>query len=349
MKITHTLILLIAPLLIMPGARAQAAPAADTASAGGTTPGSGKASKAKHIKIELHPQDMTYTERTPLAQRNQGRRLFKKGNQAFEQRAVDNAYKYYLASYKLWPHPRVLFNIAVSLGFLSRPLESARNFRKVLRYGPDPVTKHRFKQAAERYIELMGQLTNLIVTCADAGAKLFINGKPIGSAPMKKKITLGPGTHMVTASLSGKVPFSAQVRLEPGELKSLNVSLEAFSDRVRFRSVPRYHWYVPTLVTAGAVALASAGLGLLMSGRATVGTIQDEINRTIAQQGTSATFVYDENRESSAVGLQKGGWALIGVAGATGIAALVLWIMRKKKVRYTTRTTLKGDKVQIRF
>lgn len=343
MKLSHRLTLLIAPLLLLPWGQALAAPA------GGAAPESGKASKAKRIAVELPPQDMTYTERTSPAQRAQGRRLFKKGNEAFEQRAVDNAYKYYKAAFKLWPHPRVLFNIAVSLGFLSRPLESARTFRKVLRYGPEPVTKHRYKQAAERYIELMGQLTNLIVTCSDAGAKLFINGKPIGTGPMKKKVTLGPGTHMVTASLAGKVPFSAQVRLEPGELKSINVSLEAFSDRVRWRSVSRYHWYVPTLITSGAAVLASVGLGLLMSGRNTVGGIQDTINQGIAQNGTSQTFGYDTNRESSALGLQKGGWALIGVGGATGVAAIVLWILRKKRVRYTTRSTTKGDSVKIRF
>ena len=159
MKRTHIRItFMVALLFLVPGGHALAAPA------GGTTPGTGKASKAKRIKIELPAQDLTYSESTSKAQREQGRRLFKKGNQAFEQRAVDNAYKYYMASYKLWPHPRVLFNIAVSLGFLSRPLESARTFRKVLRYGPEPITKHRFKQASERYIELMGQLTNLIVT-----------------------------------------------------------------------------------------------------------------------------------------------------------------------------------------
>jgi len=343
MKRTHNLILMVALVLPVSGGHALAAPAKRAA------PGTGKASKAKRIKIELPAQDLTYTERTAKDQRDQGRRLFKKGNQAFEQRAVDNAYKYYKASYKLWPHPRVLFNIAVSLGFLSRPLESARTFRKVLRYGPEPITKHRYKQASERYIELMGQLTNLIVTCTDAGAKLFINGKPIGSAPMKKKVTLGPGTHMVTASLPGKVPFSAQVRLEPGELKSINVNLEAFSDRVRWRSVSRYHWAVPTAVTIGAAALASVGLGLLMSGRSTVGEIQDTINQTIAQQGTSHTFVYDTNRENAALGLQKGGWGLIGVAGAASVAAVVLWILRKKRVRYTTRTTGQGTNVKIRF
>jgi PEGA domain len=330
MRLTHTLILLIAPLFITTGGRALAAPA------GGTTPGSGAATKGKRIAVELPPQDLTYSEQTAQAQRDQGRRLFKKGNQAFEQRAVDNAYKYYMAAYKLWPHPRVLFNIAVSLGFLSRPLESARRFRKVLRYGPDPITTHRYKQASERYIELMGQLTNLIVTCPDTGAKLFIDGKPIGSAPMKKKITLGPGTHMVTASLPGKVPYSAQVRLEPGELKSIAVSMEAFSDRVRFRSVPRYHWYVPTLVTVAAALLTGGGAAMLGWGRGDIDKLQQEVDGIIRDRDPpDSPFPYDTNREDTAVTMQKAGFAVLGMAGAAAVAAVVLWILQKKKVRYT--------------
>lgn len=329
MKRTHHILIPIVGLLLsLPGGYAGAAPA------GGTAPGSGKASKAKRVKVELPPQDMTYTEGTPKAQKEQGRKLFKKGNQAFEQRAVDNAFKYYQAAYKLWPHPRVLFNIAVSLGFLSRPLESARTFRKVLRYGPEPITKHRFKQAAERYIELMGQLTNLIVTCSDAGAKLFIDGKPIGSAPMKKKVTLGPGTHMVTGSLSGKVPFSAQVRLEPGELKSINVVLEAFSDRVRWKSVSRFHWYVPTLVTVAAVLLTAGGSAMLGWGRNDVDKLQQEVD-DISQANPEVPFTYDTNREDTAVSLQKAGYGVLGLAGAAAVTAVVLWILRKKKVRYT--------------
>lgn len=341
MKRTHIRItFMVALLFLVPGGHALAAPA------GGTTPGTGKASAAKRVQIELPAQDLTYTESTSKAQREQGRRLFKKGNQAFEQRAVDNAYKYYMASYKIWPHPRVLFNIAVSLGFLSRPLESARSFRKVLRYGPEPITKHRFKQASERYIELMGQLTNLIVTCTDAGAKLFIDGKSIGSAPMKKKITLGPGTHMVTASLEGKVPFSAQVRLEPGELKAITVSLEAFSDRVRWRSVSRYHWYVPTLVTVAAALLAGGGGAMLGWGRGDVDKLQQEVN-TISNPDPQTPFRYDTNREDTAVSLQKAGFAMLGLAGTAGVAAVVLWILRKKRVRYTVGAGKAG--VKIRF
>jgi len=336
----------IAALLIAAGGRAQAAPAAPAV----PEQRPAAAEKKLRIKIEIPAQTRNYTEQTLKPQRERGRKLFQRGNQMFERREVDNAIKLYRQAYKLWPHPRVLFNIAVSLGFLSRPLESARTFRTVLEYGPEPINKQRFKQASERYIELMGQLTNLIITCQDQGAKLYINGKPVGTAPMlNKKVTLGPGTHMITASLSGKVPYSAQVRLSPGELKRVQISLQAFSDVVRYRKVSRYHWAVPTIVTIGAALLAGGGVGLLMSGRNSVGTIQDEVNQAIATYGTSVPFYYDTNKESQALGMQKGGWALLGTAGAAAVTALVLWIMRKKKVRYTVGSTTKGGNVKIRF
>ena len=307
------------------------------------------ADKGERMKIQIPKQSRSYQEQTPKAQKEQGRNLFKQGNQMFERRQLDTAIKLYRRAFKLWPHPRVLFNIAVTLGFMSRPLESARTFKQVLEYGPDPITPHRYKQAVERYIELMGQLTTLVVSCQDAGAKLFIDGRSIGTAPIEKKVTLGPGTHMVTASLEGKVPYSAQIRLAPGELKRINVGMQAFSDAVRFRSVSRFHWAIPTSVTAGAAALAAVGLGLLMQGRSDVGDIQDQVNQTIQIQGTSVPFIYDTNKESRALGLQKGGWALIGTAAATAVAGLVLWLVRKKRVRYTVGSTTEGGNVKIRF
>lgn len=299
----------------------------------------------ERIKVELPKQTRTYEEKTEKAQRERARKIFKAGNKAFEQRQVDRALKHYQQAYALWPHPRVLFNMAVSLGFLGRPLASAKTFKRVLEYGPEPISKLRYKQAAERYLELMGQLANIVIQCSDAGAKLYVNGEPIGEAPLNKKITVGPGTHMITANLQGKVPYSAQVRLAPGQLKRVNVNLQEFSDMVRYRMVNRYHWAVPASVTAAAVALAAGGMGILFSGRNTVDDIQGQVNQTIQQQGTSVPFTYNTGREDNAIGLQKGGWGLIGVASVAAGTAIVLWILRKKRVKYTAGASDGGVKI----
>ena len=109
-------------------------------------------------------QTRTYKEVTPQAKRDQARKLFAEANRRFEQRQVDEAVNLYRRAYALWPHPRILYNIATSMGYLNQPLESARLLKKVLEYGPGPIGKDRYRQTMDRYMQLMGQLAVLRVT-----------------------------------------------------------------------------------------------------------------------------------------------------------------------------------------
>lgn len=343
-------VLAAAILLVHGPARAADAPAVPPTRDAAADPAAPRPAKAERIQVEIPKVTRTYVEKTSAEDRERARKLFTAGNKAFEQRQVDRSLKLYEQAYAIWPHPRVLFNKAVSLGFLGRPLESARAFKEVLEYGPDPITQLRYKQAAERYLELMGQLASLVVNCTDVGAKLYVNGEPIGEAPMSKKVTLGPGTHMITANLGGKVPYSAQVRLGPGELKRVTVSLQAFSDVVRYRMVSRYHWAWPTAVSSVAAAALGVGLGLLMKGRSDVGTVQQAMDDFYSVEANrERPFLKDTNLEKRGVNFQYGGWVLVGTAGVTAAAAVVLWVLQKKRVRYTVGADAEGGGVKISF
>lgn len=307
-------------------------------------PGTPRLAATERVKVEIPPVSRTYEEMTSKADRERARKVFDEANKAFEQRQVDRALGLYEKSYAIWPHPRTLFNKAVSLGFLGRPLESARAFKEVLEYGPDPISEHRYRQAVERYMELLSQLAILVVNCTDAGAKLYVNGEPIGEAPMSKKVTVGPGTHMITANLSGMVPYSAQVRLGPGELKRVNISLQAFSDVVQYRMVDRYRWWVPTLVTGAAVVLVAAGAGMVVQGRKDIDTLIDQVD---AWSPKTSAHVFPSSERDQGVGFQQGGYVLVGLGGAAAATAVVLWILQKKRVRYTVGAGKGG--VQISF
>jgi tetratricopeptide (TPR) repeat protein len=308
--------------------------------------------KKERAPVVLPQQTRTYREKTPPDKQEKARKLFRLANQRFEQRRHDEALKLYRQAYGQWPHPRILFNIAVCLGFLSQPLESAETFKQVLHYGPEPINPERYKQASERYTELMGQLAQLVVVCDEPDTKVFVDGKPIGMAPLSKKVTLGPGTHMVTANREGKVPYSAQVRLEPGSHSKIDISLQAFTEMVK--EVDRYHWSVPTSVTAATAAFLGVGLGLLFQGRSDVDDLQADINQKIREQGTGLTFEYDTGLENRAVNMQIAGQALLGVAAAAGVAATVLWLVRKKQVNVAEEKAAKkkrktGADVEINF
>ena len=101
-----------------------------------------------------------------------------------------------------------------------------------------------------------------------------------------------------------------------------------------------------TLVTVAAAILAGGGGAMLGWGRSDVDKLQQEVN-TISDPDPQTPFRYDTNREDTAVTMQKAGFAMLGLAGTAGVAAVVLWILRKKRVRYTVGAGKAG--VKIRF
>lgn len=288
---------------------------------------------AQH-RYKLPKKVRSYVERTPYEQQLRANKLFQQGNRRFEKRRLDDAIRLYRQAYRLWPHPRILFNMAVNLGYLSNPLGSALMFRKVLEYGPTHVGSERYQQAAERYQELMAQLSTLQVACTERGTEVFVDGKRLGEAPLDRTVTLTPGTHMVSAKLKGKVPYSASLNLKPGRHRRVNVRMREFSDVVRYRLVSRYHWWIPSLVSGVAALTVGLGGGLWGSGVKTIDDLRHDIDQAF-RTANGGMVIYDTAAEDRAKAMQVGGQVLLGVGLAATAAAVVLWILRKKRVRYT--------------
>ncbi|MFH2009317.1 MAG: hypothetical protein ABI333_22190, partial [bacterium] len=76
--------------------------------------------------------------------------------------------------------------------------------------------------------------------------------------------------------------------------------------------------------------------------------IQQYVN-DLTRDDKETPFTYDTNSENKALDMQKAGLAMLGLAGAAAVTAVVLWILRKKKVRYTAAEADKGGGVKIRF
>lgn len=302
------------------------------------------------LRFQLPPRDKAYVETTPEPRQVEADKIFQQGNRRFEKRQLDDAIRLYQKAYALWPHPIILFNMAINLGFLSNPLGAARMFRKVLAYRPGPISPERYQEAAEQYRKLMRQLSTLRVVCQDPGAEVFVDGKSFGKAPIDKTVTLLPGRHMVAARQKDKVPYSAELSLKPGHHGQLNVALQAFVDVVKTRVVTRYHWWIPAAASAVAAVAAAAGAGIWTDGRSTIGDLKRaQLAALTDSEGVPIT--YDRAAERDAKGLQVGGQVLVGVAVTATAAAVVLWILRKKREKFTVemKATPGGGGVSLGF
>ena len=113
----------------------------------------------------------------------------------------------------------------------------------------------------------------------------------------------------------------------------------------------RYHWAVPTALGAAAGLFLSIGVGILFKGRSDITDLRNDVNEHVRSFGTSVPYTYNESRRDKAVNMQIAGYALMGVAAGAAVAGAVLWLVRRKLVRYRPRITVskKSGSVQLTF
>jgi endonuclease YncB( thermonuclease family) len=91
-------------------------------------------------------------------------------------------------------------------------------------------------QTLREELNLTALPATLSITTAPAGAKVSIDGKPIGAAPLQKQLT--PGKHQVQASLDGYQPQSLSVEARPGQTLREELKLSAVAATLIVDSAP---------------------------------------------------------------------------------------------------------------
>jgi len=284
--------------------------------------------------IVLPTQTQNFEDVTPKADAEKARALFTEANAEFEDRKLAEALELYQKAYALWPHPRIIFNMGVTLAMMSRPLEAANMFKMVLENGPDPVEMHRYKEAQEKYLELMGTLSVLNVKCTQEGTKVYIDGALLAMCPFAKGVTLTGGRHLVTANQDGYIPLSEDIFLPPGVVAEKSIELNKFEQGIRYKTVERYSMRWPIVAGVAAALLLGSGGYMIYSGREQIDELQAEIDDIVATSGTRP-FDWDLSREDKPVLMQNVGSGLVSVGATALVTAAVLYFYQKKTVPVT--------------
>jgi len=293
--------------------------------------------------IVLPTQTQNFEDVTPKAEAEKARALFAEANAEFEDRKLAEALELYQKAYALWPHPRIVFNMGVTMAMMSRPLEAANMFKIVLEYGPDPVEMHRYKEAQEKYLELMGTLSVLNVKCTQEGTKIYVDGALLAMCPFQKNVTLMGGRHLITANQDGYIPLSEDIFVPPGVVAEKSVQLNKFEQGIRYKTVERYSVKWPIISAVAAAVLMGSGGFMIYSGREQIDELQAEIDQTVSEVGTRP-FAFDLSREDKPVMLQNVGSGLISVGVTSLVTAAVLYFYQKKTVPVTISITGSEDR-----
>jgi|AP45_3_1055517.scaffolds.fasta_scaffold06830_2 tetratricopeptide (TPR) repeat protein len=238
----------------------------------------------------------------------------------------EKALGYFEDAYALFPHPQLLYKIAISQEKIGKTDIAIQNYREFAKRMPDaaeaPNARRRAlvleEQQRNKRAASLNNDTSLRVFSTPPGAKVFLNttaSRVMGATPTVE-LPMRPGTHTVILQLEGYKELREEVVIEPGEkvIKKYNLSIDpeaTVEDSARAGSSVR------------AAPLVFLGIGVAGTGTAIFGAVRSrKILETPRDYPESA---YDRAQLITYLG------AGVAVVGFTG--ALVTWIAGGSKKR----------------
>lgn len=241
--------------------------------------------------------------------------LFAEGAAAHDRGDLEAARAKYAASFAMHQAPQTAANLGVVEGLLGRHRDAAEHLAFALARYRDEGDEARRRRMAEELSRVLGYVGELRVE-APAGARIVVDGAPVGTAPLVVPIYVEPGTHRVEARVQGDggaaAPAPVELTVEAGEARELRLEVgpaatseEPLAPRVDLAG-PRYVGIdEPARIDP---VLVVGGLGLAVAGGAL---------------GTAFAFASDGGdglEAASIASFAAGGAALV----ATGVYVIVV-------------------------
>jgi hypothetical protein len=155
----------------------------------------------------------------------QAEKHFKAGVKFFNGNKFEKALKEFEASYAIYAHWKIRFNIGLCLVELKQDLEAAGQFQAFIEEGGSEVSADQLKEAQELLGELKKKLGTLVLTGQSGPWDVTIDGKLREGVKEGQDIILSTGTHSIKVAAGGKTVIEKQVNLEAGKTQKLAVPL----------------------------------------------------------------------------------------------------------------------------
>lgn len=260
--------------------------------------------------------------------RARARELVKSGDMSYRLFKFDRALADYQEAYRLAEHPAIIFNIAQAYRQLKNYEKAHFYYRLFLadwsKRFPDkpPPYEAEVKAHIERLAALIEEErqkkqaatsrptapkqkkaapARLELEGLRQGAVVYVDGSPSDGGP---SMALDPGRHAVRVELDGYKPWTTEVELRAGKLRTERVDLRVSDHRTT--------WLV-TSASLSAVALGLVGFGAYHNAR-----YNDFI---------SGTPEADDSKRLSVIG-----YAVAGGAAALAAASWTIYLLHRRKV-----------------
>lgn len=289
--------------------------------------------------------------------REAARRAFERGNALVEQEQWEEALAAFDESLRLYPTQTALFNKAICLGLIGRPVEAVHALEEHQRTYGGQVDEERRAAVEAELARLRPRVGSLDVRVEGAAsAEVTVDGAAAGTAPFARPLTVNPGTHQVTVSAPGLSPVARTVTVSAGGVATVVVAIaegRSAEDSVTVvgdtnatqpttpQTAPvedrggglRIGAYVTTGVAVAALGVA-LGLFLWADGELDTWTAEDAalheaLNASEPLDAADFRARVDTNNQLAdrIEHLDVASWVLLGVGSAAAATAVVLYVL----------------------
>lgn len=258
----------------------------------------------------------------------QGKGLHKKAIEAFNDGDYKKAKKLWVEAYATDKEPKYLYNLARMAQEMDHPIEASQYFERFLETAPTtPKYEKLIKNAKIHLAKTLTVVATVVVIAPQKGAQVVVAGRLLGSGPLRKKVRLKAGKHVVAVTLAGHHGETRTIELVGGDKRTLRIQLKKIKARIITKpgklKYPLPRWLPWTGLGLG-LAVAAGGAGSLVASKNTF----DKYDR-----GVSVGNV-DPDVEKSAIQYRSLGIGLLVVGGVIAGAGLIaVFLNRPKLVR----------------
>ncbi len=147
--------------------------------------------------------------------REGARRLLVEGAALYEQGEFAAALRKFEAAHAAFPSAKIFFNFGQAYRGLARHVDAIEAFDRFLAEAPE--ADEELRAAARRYLaELEPTVGALEVSAGTPGAELFVDGRRVGTLPLRRPVRLAPGPHQLSLEKAGHLPRATRVEVAPG-------------------------------------------------------------------------------------------------------------------------------------
>lgn len=265
--------------------------------------------------------------------------LYVEGNGEFAESRFAQALAKYRDAISHWDHPAIRFNMTVCLIHLGQPIDAREHLEKSLAYGPVALGAEAHAQAITYRKLLDAQLSLLTISCAEPGAQVTLDGKPLFIGPGTATRYLLPGAHQVAATKAGLQADLQMLTLSPAVPATIELRPE-LARATPPQLVRRWATWKPwTVLGSGGALVAAGAIAYLAADR----TFEDYDRGVEAYcpMGCSAAMLAEHGglarTKDRAEFEQVAAFSLFSVGGVVAVAGVIGLFWNQPRVRVRPR------------